>query len=260
MREMKVLITRARSQAMEFAKYLEGYGFTPVFFPTIEVIEPDLWDEVDKRIARIDEYTDLIFTSVNAVKFFIQRFEKFFPIDKLKGKKFHAVGVKTKNEVEKYGFQVEELPEKSDKENLFEKIFKDSKPGRKFLFPHGNLTDESFIKFLKDKGLDIDDVVVYKTIKPEVSDEMKIEIRRMLEGGEIKVITFFSPSSVANFFEIFEGIDLKKQKIAVIGETTLKECEKFGLKVDINPIQYNTKPDSKFLADLINKFFNESEV
>jgi uroporphyrinogen III methyltransferase/synthase len=245
---------------MEFAKYLEGYGFTPVFFPTIEVIEPDSWDELDEKISRIDEYSDLIFTSVNAVRFFIRRFEKFFPIERMKGKKFHAVGVKTKNEIEKYGFQVEELPEKSDKENLFKKIFKDFKPGRKFLFPHGNLTDEGFVKFLKDKGLDIEDVVVYKTIKPEISDGMKAEIKRMLEDGEIKVITFFSPSSVANFFEIFEGIDLKKQKIAVIGETTLKECKRFGLNVDINPIEYNAKPDSKFLADLINRFFNESKL
>lgn len=257
---MKVLITRAKSQAMEFAKYLEDYGFTPVFFPTIEITEPDSWDEVDEKIKRIDEYSDLIFTSANAVKFFFRRFEKFFPVEKLKGKKFHAVGVKTKSEIEKYGFQVEELPEKSDKENLFEKIFKDSKPGRKFLFPHGNLTDEGFIKFLRDEGVDIEDVVVYKTIKTDVSDEMKAQIKKMLEDGEIKIITFFSPSSVANFFEIFEGVNLKGQKIAVIGETTLKECKKFGLNVDINPIEYNPKPDAKFLADLINKFFNASRT
>ncbi len=257
---MKVLITRARAQAVEFAQYLEGYGFTPVFFPTIEVMEPDSWDEVDEKIKQIDGYSDLIFTSVNAVKFFIRRFEKFFSIEKLMGKKFHAVGVKTKSELEKYGFQVEELPEKSDKENLFEKIFRNFEPGRRFLFPHGNLTDENFIKFLKDEGLNIDDVVVYKTIKPDVSDEMKAEIKKMIEDGEIKVITFFSPSSVANFFEIFEGINLKGQKIAVIGETTLRECKKFGLNVEINPIEYNPKPDAKFLADLINKFFSESRV
>ncbi len=257
---MKVLITRARTQAIEFAQYLESYGFTPVFFPTIEVTEPDSWDEVDEKIKQIDKYSDLIFTSVNAVKFFFRRFEMFFSIEKLKGKKFHAVGVKTRSELEKYGFQVEELPEKSDKENLFEKIFKDSEPGKKFLFPHGDLTDEHFIKFLKDKGLDIEDVVVYKTIKPDVSDEIKAEIRKMIEDGEIKIITFFSPSSVVNFFEIFEGIKLKEQKIAVIGETTLKECKKFGLNVEINPIEYNPKPDAKFLADLINKFFNESRV
>lgn len=257
---MKVLITRPKSQAVEFAQYLESYGFTPVFLPTIEVTEPDSWDEVDERIKRIDEYTDLIFTSVNAVKFFIKRFEKFSPVEKLKDKRFHAVGVKTKNELEKYGFQVEELPEKSEKKSLFEKIFRDLGSGEKFLFPHGNLTDELFIKFLRDEGLDIDDVIVYRTIKPDVSDEIKIEIKKMIENGEIKVITFFSPSSVVNFFEILGEIKLKKQKIAVIGESTLKECKKFGLNVEINPIEYNPKPDAKFLADLINKFFNESGV
>ncbi|CUS95042.1 uroporphyrinogen-III synthase, partial [Candidatus Kryptonium thompsonii] len=55
---MKVLITRAKSQATEFAQYLESYGFTCVFFPTIEIVEPDSWEEVDEKIKQIDKYTD----------------------------------------------------------------------------------------------------------------------------------------------------------------------------------------------------------
>ncbi len=249
---MKVLITRARSQASEFAKYLAEFGFVPVFFPTIEITEPDSWDEVDAKIRKIDVYTDLIFTSANGVKFFFDRFLKFFPIEILKEKKFHAVGVKTKKEIERYGLTVNELPEKSDKEGLIEKILIDKNLGRKFLFPRGNLADESFIKVLRD-FFEIDDVIVYKTIKPEVSDEMKEEVRKMIENGEIRVITFFSPSSVRNFFEIFRSVKFNGQKIAVIGDTTLKECERFGLAVDINPMKYNPKPDARFLAELIAK-------
>jgi uroporphyrinogen III methyltransferase/synthase len=248
---MKVLITRAKSQAGEFAEYLAEFGFVPVFFPTIEITEPDSWDEVDAKIKKFDDYTDLIFTSANGVKFFFDRFLKFFPIEVLKAKNFHAVGVKTKKEIEKYGLTVNELPEKSDKEGLIEKILIDKNSGRKFLFPRGNLADESFIKILRDFGFEIDDVVVYKTIKPDVSDEMKEEVKKMIENGEIKVITFFSPSSVRNFFEIFGNVKFNGQKIAVIGDTTLKECEKFGLVVDINPMKYNPKPDAKFLAELI---------
>lgn len=249
---MKVLITRDRSQALEFAKYLESFGFVPVFLPTIEITEPDSWDEVDEKIKRIDDYTDIIFTSSNAVRFFFERFTKFHPIEKLKTKKFHAVGIKTKSEVEKYGFSVETLPAKSDKEDLFAKILSE-KRGSRFLFPHGNLVDELSIKLLKENGLEIDDIVVYKTVKPEVSEEEKENIKKMIEDGDIKFITFFSPSSVRNFFEIFGQIKFNGQKIAVIGETTLRECEKLGLNVDINPMKFNPKPDAKFLAELISK-------
>lgn len=249
---MKVLITRAKSQSAEFAQHLESYGFTCVFFPTIEITEPDSWVEVDERIKRINEYSDIIFTSTNAVKFFLSRFMRFFTLEELKGKKFHAVGTKTKSEIEKYGFNVEMLPEKSDKESLFDKILAENKKA-KFLFPRSSLTDENFVKLLKEKGLDIDDVIVYKTIKPEISEVEKENIRRMIENGEIKFITFFSPSSVRNFFEIFNGIKFNGQKIAVIGETTLKECEKFGLNVDINPMKVSPKPDAKLLAELINE-------
>ncbi|MEN3038945.1 MAG: uroporphyrinogen-III synthase [Candidatus Kryptonium sp.] len=248
---MKVLITRDKSQAIEFASYLESFGFIPIFFPTIEIVEPDSWDEVDERIKRIDDYTDIIFTSSNGVRFFFERFMRFYPIEKLKTKRFSAVGIRTKNEIEKYGFKVETLPEKSDKENLFAKILVSEKA--KFLFPRGNLTDEKFIKLLKENGFKIDDIVVYKTIKPEIDENNINEIKSMIENGEIKFITFFSPSSVRNFFEILGNVKLNGQKIAVIGETTLKECEKFGLSVNINPMEFNPKPSAKFLAELINK-------
>ena len=249
---MKVLITRAKPQATEFAQYLESYGFTCVFFPTIEIVEPDSWEEVDEKIKQIDKYTDIIFTSTNAVKFFFDRFTKFHALEKLRGKRFHAVGTKTKEEIEKYGFNVEILPEKSDKESLFLKIISEKKEA-KFLFPRGNLTDENFIKIFKEKGLAIDDVIVYKTIKPEISEVEKENIERMIENGEIKFITFFSPSSVRNFFEIFNNIKFNGQKIAVIGQTTLKECEKFGLNVDINPMKFSPKPNAKLLAELMNE-------
>ncbi len=249
---MKVLITRAKPQATEFAQYLESYGFTCVFFPTIEIVEPDSWEEVDEKIKQIDKYTDIIFTSANAVKFFFNRFAKFYALIKLMDKNFHAVGTKTKDEVEKYGFKVEMLPEKSDKDSLFLKIFSERKQA-KFLLPRGNLADENFIKIFKEKGLDIDDVVVYKTIKPEINEREKENIKEMIERGEIKFVTFFSPSSVRNFFEIFNKIKFNGQKIAVIGETTLKECEKFGLNVDINPMKFTPKPNAKLLAELINE-------
>lgn len=247
---MKVLITRDKSQAIEFANYLESFGFVPIFFPTIEIVEPDSWEEVDERIKRIDDYTDIIFTSSNGVRFFFERFVRFYPIEKLKTKRFHAVGVRTKNEIEKYGFRVEALPEKSDKESLFAKILASDEA--KFLFPRGNLSDEMFIKLLKESGFKVDDVVVYKTIKPDIDEKSRNEIKSMIESGEIKFITFFSPSSVRNFFEILGDLKLNGQKIAVIGETTLKECEKFGLSVDINPMEINPKPSAKFLAELIN--------
>ncbi len=257
---MKVLITRDKSQALDFARELEKYGFIPVFFPTIEITGPDLWDEVDEKINRIDEYTDLIFTSTNAVRFFFERFKKYQAIEKLKNKRVYVVGVKTKIEVEKYGVFVEPLPERSDKENLFEKILSDEISGRRFLFPRGNLADERFIESARKKGIDIDDVIVYKTIKPNLNDDLKQEVKSMLENGEIAVVTFFSPSSVRNFVEIFGDALFRKQYVAVIGWTTLKACEELGLKVDVNPMEFNPKPDGAFLAKLLWEIFKEKKI
>jgi hypothetical protein len=36
-------------------------------------------------------------------------------------------------------------------------------------------------------------------------------------------------------------------------ELLLKACEELGLKVDINPMEFNPKPDGAFLAKLLGK-------
>jgi uroporphyrinogen III methyltransferase/synthase len=153
---------------------------------------------------------------------------------------------------------VEPLPERSDKESLFGRILSDEVSGRKFLFPRGNLSDEEFIESARRKGIDIDDVVVYRTIKPNLGEDLKQEVKSMLESGEIGVVAFFSPSSVRNFVEIFGDALLQGQRIAVIGGTTLKACEELGLKVDINPMEFNPKPDGAFLAKLLWEVFKKN--
>ena len=63
----RILITRARAQASEFAERLEENGAEVIQFPTIEIHPIKLKDE---QIPIPDKYNWIIFTSVNAVEIY----------------------------------------------------------------------------------------------------------------------------------------------------------------------------------------------
>src|SRR5262245_63952779 len=72
----RVLITRARCQALSLAQRIESLGGEIVEFPTIEIKPPASYKFLDEAIKQITSYDWLIFTSVNGVEQFLNRFEK----------------------------------------------------------------------------------------------------------------------------------------------------------------------------------------
>jgi len=60
-----VMITRAREQAAEFAAELESYGARVVACPTIEIVPPASYAQLDEAIENLFGYDWLILTSAN---------------------------------------------------------------------------------------------------------------------------------------------------------------------------------------------------
>ena len=72
----RILVTRARSQALSLVQRIESLGGEVVEFPTIEIRPPESYGPLDRAIKQIASYDWLIFTSVNGVEQFLNRFEK----------------------------------------------------------------------------------------------------------------------------------------------------------------------------------------
>src|SRR5207302_532772 len=68
-----VLITRPRDQAKELSDLLGAYGAGVLEFPTIAIVPPRDWASLDRAIAALSKYHWIIFTSVNGVRFFLER-------------------------------------------------------------------------------------------------------------------------------------------------------------------------------------------
>lgn len=230
-----VLLTRS-SEANESIRHLfDERGMTLLFFPTIEITDPDSWSHCDEAIRALDQYDGIFFTSKNAVERFFLRIDEVDPNSKkiLAGKNLYAVGKKTADRLRGLGLKVMVTPHVFASEELVSSINENEIVGKRFLFPKGNIARDVIPSLIKEIGGSIDEIVVYRN-KPADIDNVE-KTREMLRDGNIDVITFFSPSSVRNFLQVFDPSDVSHAKIAVIGPTTSSEAELLGLHVDIVP-------------------------
>jgi uroporphyrinogen III methyltransferase/synthase len=237
----RILVTREHASGFEA---LEELGAEILEFPTVEIVPPRSYGELDEAIRKIPSYDWLIFTSANAVRYFFRRvFDLDRDIRDLKGARICAIGTKTAAEIKKYGIKVDVIPDEFRAEGLikaFAEFGGDTSPasdlrGMKFLLPRAEVARELFPAKVRELGGEIDVPVAYRAVKPELHGK---RLKRFLKEGKITIATFTSAATFTNFLEIM-GSDarelLKEVSIAVIGPVTAKAIETAGLTVHIMP-------------------------
>ncbi|RMA97225.1 uroporphyrinogen-III synthase [Hydrogenothermus marinus] len=222
-----LLITREDKLNKSIENLAKSKYVNLIYFPLIKTIPLD-FDYIN--LPTID---GIIFSSKKAVDYFLKKQD--LPKDIL----ILAVGNKTGEYLKNLGFNNIIIPEKNSAEGIKEIIEKKFK-------------DKKFIHITTKKGRPINlpnikRVFVYDT-KLNIP-ENKYEIYNLLKSGNIDYILFSSPSTFLSFKNLFKDFKdlLKNTKIISIGNTTKKEIEKEGLKVDIIP----TKPSFEEIIKLL---------
>ena len=215
----RILVTRARAQASEFADLLEANGAEVIQFPTIKI----------QPIARVDipspnAYDWVIFTSVNAVEIFYERLrENGKDARAFGGSSICAVGAKTVEALNRIGIHPNFVPSHSRGSAIAAEIGEVN--GKKILLPRAKIATADLPNGLRERGAHIDDVPLYDTIKvASDGDKRQDEIEADLLNGRIDLVTFTSSSTVTNFLEMFPAhaptVLLANVKVAAIGPTT----------------------------------------
>jgi uroporphyrinogen III methyltransferase/synthase len=235
----KILVTRARDQAGVFAEMLIDRGATVIEFPTIEVIPPATWEELDDAVKAIGTFQWVLFTSANAVHFFMKRFETLgIDVRILDGIHVCAVGPKTAESLQSRGIKVDLVPAEFKAEGALESFRNFEVKGRKFLIPRAKNAREIIPDKLKELGAEVTVVAAYENVKP-AADMSRIS---SLFEKKIDVITFTSSSTVRNFVEIVGQKEYKtliqEVLLACIGPITARTLEEYGMKTDIMPREY----------------------
>jgi uroporphyrinogen III methyltransferase/synthase len=247
----RILITRAREQSGDFATQLEKLGAEVIEFPTIEIVPPLHWGDVDRAMDQLKAYDWIIFTSANGVTFFWQRAkERGKTLRPPSSLKVCAIGPATARRLKKMGVFVHAIPKEFIAESILEGFKKMTIQGKRILLARAKKARDVLPKGLKKLGAEVDVVAVYRTIRPRGGSK---RLKRLLAEGEIDVIAFTSSSTVNHFAELLKKEDLKRLlkgiAIACIGPVTARTAKEWGLKVRIQPKQYTIPGLTRAIAD-----------
>ncbi|HNY49737.1 MAG TPA: uroporphyrinogen-III C-methyltransferase [Smithella sp.] len=251
-----VVITRPEKQADDLAKLLIKEGANPIHFPTIKIVPPSSWRELDAAIKNVEDYDWLIFTSANGVAFFFERLlTKKKDVRDLKGIKICCIGPATAKQVEDKGIRVDLVPQKFISEGILESFSGKNLEGQKILLARAAEARDILPEGLKKLGASVDVATAYVTVN---SRKKKSELEELFKEKQVDVITFTSSSTVNNFrkimgrdFRLPEGV-----KIACIGPVTAAAAKKAGFAVDIHQEEYTMEG----LVDALKKYFGKKAM
>lgn len=247
----RIIVTRARSQASEFSNLLREYGAEPIEFPTIELTHPGSFDALDEAIDNLERYNWLILTSINGVKFFLERLKiRGKDIRDLKGIRVCTIGPRTAEEMEKFGIKIDFVPKEYRAEAIVEGLKIRGIQEKNILLPRAEEAREILPEQIRKSGGKIDVVPAYKSVKPLKDGKT---VKELFKDGKIDVITFTSSSTVRNFTEIFDRDELtaltKGVTIASIGPITTETAKKLGIETDIMPGRYTIPALTEAIVD-----------
>ncbi|MFH1776697.1 MAG: uroporphyrinogen-III C-methyltransferase [Candidatus Omnitrophota bacterium] len=245
----RILVTRARHQAGEFAQILENLGAEVEECPVIE-IKPIEYVKIKEMIKKIKDYHWLILTSVNGVDIFMQGIDDIRQLGKVK---IAAIGKMTAKRLREYKLKADIIPEEFCAEALAEKFKNKNLKGKKILLARAKDARDLLPRKLQLQGASVSEVCIYET-KPVRGKTAWL--RQKLKDQAIDCITFTSSSCARNFSTLFNrrlrkrllpGVD-----IAAIGPVTKNTLAKLGVKTRIMPQCYTTHD----LAMAIVKYYN----
>lgn len=250
-----VVVTRAASQAGEFVAELERYGATVIICPTIEITEPDNYERLDEAIDHLYGYDWIIFTSANAIEFFLRRLNaREVNAEQLDEIKVCAIGQASADKLRDARVHVDVVPSQSKAEGVFtalsEFVGAEQLQGLNILLPRAAVARDYLPKALEDAGARVDVVTAYRTVVPENLDRGRLSA---MLAGSADCIAFTSSSTVKNLALLFDTHDLSNVlagvTIACIGDVTASTAAEYGLHVDIQPAQTSVKDLAKAIAD-----------
>ncbi len=248
-----IVITRPEKQADDLAQLLINEGANPVHFPTIKIVPPPDWRDLDAAIKNMETYDWLIFTSANGVAFFFERlFAKNKDIRDLKGVKICCIGPATAQQVESKGIRVDLVPEKFISEGILKSFSGINLRGKKILIARAAKARDVLPAGLKKSGARVDVVTAYETVN---SGKKKNELETLFKENQVDVITFTSSSTVNNFVKIMgRNFSLPKSvKVACIGPVTEATAKKAGFSVAINQEEYTMEGLVQSLIDYFGR-------
>ncbi len=234
-----ILITRTRQQASDLSIQLGALGAKVIEAPTIDIVGPEDWSDVDAVIKDVKAYDWLVLTSRNGVSALADRMAMMnLDARHLAGVQVAAIGSSTAEALEELLNIIPDLvPTKFVGESLAaELIAKHDVSGKKMLLLRADIARPALPKLLAQAGAQITEHVIYQT---KLADTLPAEAFEALREKQVDWVTFTSSSTAANMVELLgdEKALLNDCKLASIGPITSQTMQKLGLDIALEATQ-----------------------
>ena len=248
---LRVLITRTRTQASALAAELEALGATPILIPTIEIAPPNSFHALDAALAAIRSYDWLIFTSANAVEAFHRR-AQFHHLTAIP-KKIAVIGPATARAVEAIGLPVDLIPPHYIAESLAEALIPHIHGSTNVLLIRAEQARDHLPEALTAAGATLTFADAYRNqLPPEALPALQSLLTD--PANQPHAITFTSASTATNFFNLLESSNLTlppNTALASIGPITSNTLRDLGHPPTIEA----TEPTIPSLVEALKSHF-----
>lgn len=237
----RILVTRTRQQASQLSVGLEALGAEVMEAPTIQIVPPRDWADVDKAIRDVGKQDWMILTSSNAVEVLADRMaELALDARHLAGVRIASVGEATSAALScRLGIRPDFVPKQTMGEALARELVESHEvKGLSMLLLRADIARPALPKLLVDAGAQVAEVVAYQT---KLADCLPDDVLEALRGHGIDWITFTSGSTARNMVELLgdQRKLLDGVKTASIGPVTSEAMREAGLSVTIESADAN---------------------
>ena len=230
-------ITRPVNQVARVVGQLGQLGAEPVLMPTIEILPPDSFDEVDAVLDRLEEFDWIVFTSVNGVAGLLGRlWDRGDDLRRLTGCRLAAIGPATAEALAGYRLRADVVPESFRAEALGEALSARVE-GARVLWARASRGREVLGELLVEAGASFEQVVTYRN---EDVIAWPSETLERLASGMIDWIGLSSPSIARGVARLAadSGASLDSTRLASISPVTSQAARDAGLQVSAEAVNY----------------------
>jgi uroporphyrinogen III methyltransferase/synthase len=231
-----IVVTRPPDQAAELSDRLRVLGADPVELPVISLEPPSDSAPLDRAIENLSSYDWLIFTSVNGVRFFLNRLDQSRRDLRSLKARICAIGPATRKAIEDLHIKVDLMPEEYVAESLIKGFASENLAGQRVLLPRAAVARDVIPEELAKLGAQVDVVEAYRNIVPPNAQARAHEIFSREKKPDW--ITFTSSSTVKNLLAIAGREAIEGIRIASIGPVTSAILCAHGLNVDAEAKQF----------------------
>ncbi|MFB1051797.1 uroporphyrinogen-III synthase [Paraliobacillus sp. JSM ZJ581] len=251
----KILVTRSIDQAQSMMESLSAMDAEPKHVPLI-TFQTKYSDENRKKIQQVNDYDWIFFTSANGVRFFFDNMQYYQMCDlQLKDVKLAAIGEKTEQTLEFYGYQANFVPSQYQATEMANQFVEQFGREKHVLLALGNQSSLEVKKVLTNEAVKTDVIFVYETIYDMAYQE---ELKKWIQQDKLDVYTFTSPSTVYSFNEQTKDIPnqtayVKRNRLCVcIGTTTEEAALASGFQQVFIPKKFTAEE----MIQIISEYFS----